>query len=225
MQAHAPAIDVRFPAPGRLRRLAVLTCVVAAAPALGAAVDIGKLGPTYPVTEQSFLSMIEERLRAKAESGEMTRLMERAATHARDTVAAPAPVAGLVACSRARTYYFDPSVVLSENIFDGSGHLLFPAGTRQNPLDVVALSRPLLFFDARDPRQQIQALRLLREHGMRIKLILTGGSYLSLMRQWRTPVFYDQQGLLSRRLGLKQVPALVSQQGQRLRIDEIEVTQ
>lgn len=43
------------------------------------------------------------------------------------------------------------------------------------------------------------------------------------MRQWRLPIYYDQQGLLTRRLGIKQVPALVSQDGLRLRIDEMEV--
>jgi conjugal transfer pilus assembly protein TraW len=41
------------------------------------------------------------------------------------------------------------------------------------------------------------------------------------MRAWRTPVYYDQQGVLTRRLGIQQVPALVSQEGLRLRIDEM----
>jgi conjugal transfer pilus assembly protein TraW len=40
----------------------------------------------------------------------------------------------------------------------------------------------------------------------------------------RLPVYFDQQGLLIRRLGITQVPALVSQEGLHLRIDELEVT-
>jgi conjugal transfer pilus assembly protein TraW len=43
------------------------------------------------------------------------------------------------------------------------------------------------------------------------------------MKAWRTPVYYDQQGTLSRRLGIRQVPAVVSQDGLRLRIDEVSV--
>ena len=43
------------------------------------------------------------------------------------------------------------------------------------------------------------------------------------MKAWRTPIYYDQQGLLTRRLGIRQVPALVSQEGRLLRIDEISV--
>ena len=37
----------------------------------------------------------------------------------------------------------------------------------------------------------------------------------------RVPVYYDQNGTLTRQLGIAQVPALVSQEGLRLRIDEL----
>jgi conjugal transfer pilus assembly protein TraW len=47
---------------------------------------------------------------------------------------------------------------------------------------------------------------------------------MDLMRIWQIPVYYDQAGLLTRRLGIVQVPALVSQEGPRLRIDELEVS-
>jgi conjugal transfer pilus assembly protein TraW len=66
-----------------------------------------------------------------------------------------------------------------------------------------------------------RARELLRFYEGRLKPILVGGSYLDLMKTWRTPVYYDQQGVLTRRLGIKQVPAIVSQEGQRLRIDEL----
>jgi conjugal transfer pilus assembly protein TraW len=101
--------------------------------------------------------------------------------------------------------------------------VLFPAGTRKNPLDVVSLSKQLLFFDARDKRQVARARELWAAARGHLKPILTGGSYLDLMKSWRVPVYYDQQGLLTRRLGISQVPALVSQEGVRLRIDELEV--
>ena len=98
-------------------------------------------------------------------------------------------------------------------------------GTKANPLDIVSLSRHLLFFDARDSRQVRRARELMTHYQGKVKPILTGGSYLDLMKSWRVPVYYDQQGMLTRRLGITQVPALVSQEGKRLRIDEMEVTQ
>jgi conjugal transfer pilus assembly protein TraW len=41
------------------------------------------------------------------------------------------------------------------------------------------------------------------------------------MRRWKQTVYYDQQGLLTARLGIRQVPARVTQDGRRLRIDEL----
>jgi conjugal transfer pilus assembly protein TraW len=90
-----------------------------------------------------------------------------------------------------------------------------------NPLDTVSLSKQLLFIDARDASQVGRAKTTLEERQGKVKLILTGGSYLDLMRRWKRPVFYDQQGQLTEKLGIRHVPALVSQEGKRLRIDEI----
>ena len=41
---------------------------------------------------------------------------------------------------------------------------MFAAGTRKNPLEVVSLSRHLLFFDARDRRQVTRAKELMARY-------------------------------------------------------------
>ena len=79
----------------------------------------------------------------------------------------------------------------------------------------------MVVIDARDPAQVGRAKRFLDERGGRLKVILTGGSYLDLMRRWKQPVFFDQQGSLAEKLGIRHVPALVSQEDRRLRIDEL----
>jgi conjugal transfer pilus assembly protein TraW len=90
-----------------------------------------------------------------------------------------------------------------------------------NPLDIVSLSRHLFFFDARDAGQLARAREVLERYQGKVKLILTGGSHLELARKWKQPIYYDQQGALTGKLRIRQVPALVSQEGRRLRIDEI----
>ena len=185
------------------------------------AVDLGVIGPTYGIAEPHLLADIERRLREKERSGELQRLMDEARTRGIDAVRQPTPVASVHVTDTPRTFYVDPSFTLDRNIVDGSGRLLFAAGTRKNPLEVVSLSKRLLFFDARDRRQVTRARELMSSYEGRVKPILTGGSYLDLMKSWRIPVYYDQQGVLTRRLGIRQVPALVSQEGQRLRIDEV----
>ncbi|WP_217482376.1 type-F conjugative transfer system protein TraW [Achromobacter ruhlandii] len=188
------------------------------------AMDLGVIGPTYEISEPHLLQMIEQRLREKERSGELGRLEAEARERGIATVKNPPPVTGLRPTETVRTFYFDPSFILDRNILGSQGELLFAAGTRKNPLEVVSLSRHLLFFDARDPRQVGRARQLITLYQGRVKPILVGGSYLDLMQSWRLPVYYDQQGLLTRRLGITQVPALVSQDGLRLRIDELAVS-
>ena len=207
-------------------------CIVSAPLVLGLmlgatgarAMDLGVIGPTYEISEPHLLQMIEQRLREKERSGELGRLEAQVRERGIATVKNPPPVTGLRATETVRTFYFDPSFTLDRNLLGPQGELLFAAGTRKNPLEVVSLSRHLLFFDARDPRQVGRARQLIALYQGRVKPILVGGAYLDLMQSWHLPVYYDQQGLLTRRLGITQVPALVSQDGLRLRIDELAVS-
>jgi conjugal transfer pilus assembly protein TraW len=206
-----------------VKGLVVVTCLSIAAFDGASASSLGVIGPTYQVTEPHLLEDIERRLRDKQRSGELDRLAVQARQRGEAAVRSPAPVEGLRTTEQPRTFHLDPSFTLDRNITDGRGRLLFAAGTRKNPLEVVSLSRHLLFFDGRDPRQVRHARELKSRYGGRVKPILTAGSYLELMKSWREPVYYDQEGGLTRRLGIRQVPALVSQDGLRLRVDELKL--
>ena len=188
------------------------------------AMELGPVGPTYEISEPHLLQMIEQRLREKERNGELKRLEEKALERGIATVRNPPPVAGLNPTETARTFYFDPGFTLDRNLLGAKGELLFAAGTRKNPLEVVSLSRHLLFFDASDMRQVSKARQLMAFYQGQVKPILVGGSYLELMKSWHLPIYYDQQGRLTRRLGITQVPALVSQEGLRLRIDELALS-
>lgn len=194
-------------------------CAVSAA----RAADLSPLGPVYPIHEPHLLQQIEQRLRAQQRSGALQLQQRAAAERARAQLQQPAPVAGVRTTQTPRRFHFDPSLTLDRPLLGARGEVLFAAGSRHNPLDIVTLSQPLLFFDARDARQVKQARALLDHHQGRLMPILTGGAYLALMQRWQTAVYFDQHGRLTRRLGITQVPALVSQDGARLRIDELQV--
>lgn len=183
--------------------------------------NLGAIGPTYSIAEKSLLEVIMSRLRAKEATGELRRLEQEARERAAAVVNSPKPVSGLRRAEAPRTFYFDPSFTLQTNVVDERGAVLFPAGTRKNPLDVVTLSKHLLFFDARDARQVERARELIDRYQGKVKPILVGGSYMDLMKRWKRQVFYDQDGTLVRKLGITAVPSIVSQEGQRLRIDEV----
>ena len=183
--------------------------------------SLGVIGPTYRIGEEHLLRMIESRLHAKEQSGELARIQGQIVERGRQAVLSPAPTQ-LATVTAPRTSYLDPAYVLDRNIVDVTGRLLFAAGTRANPLDIVSMGKRLLFFDGRDGRQVQLAERLAASNsGLPLKPVLIGGSYLELMRRWKVPVYYDQKGVLVKRLGIERVPALVSQEGRRLRIDEL----
>ena len=67
------------------------------------------------------------------------------------------------------------------------------------------------------------AKSLMKHYDGQLKAILVNGQPLEMSRQWKTQVYFDQGGSLVRKLGITRVPSLVSQEGKKLRIDELEV--
>jgi conjugal transfer pilus assembly protein TraW len=183
--------------------------------------DLGTMGQTYAIAEPHLLHYIEQTLRAKEKSGELANLEEQAKNRVIDSIRNPKPLAGLRPTETARTFYFDPSIKVEQNITDDKGNIIVPAGTTKNPLEVVSLSKHLLFFDGRDREQVRYARSLIDHYGGKVKPILVAGSNLELMKAWQRSVYFDQQGVLTTKFGITQVPALVSQEGLRLRIDEL----
>ena len=179
------------------------------------------LGPTYPIAEPDMLKEIERHLREKEKSGELAKLQEEAIRRSENSIRNPKPVAGLTRTRQARTYYFDPSIVANRRITTPDGKVIVEAGQKLNPLDQMSMTQWMIFFDARDADQVKKAEQLIQQAKGRAKPILVGGSYMDLQKKWGRQVYYDQQGVLTKKFGLQQVPAVVYQAGKRLRIDEL----
>jgi conjugal transfer pilus assembly protein TraW len=201
--------------------LALAPLAALAGAAVVRAEEMGTIGPTYAIEEPHLLKAIEQQLRAKEKSGELARLEDLAKRRIVEAIEHPIALPGITHTKTAHSFYFDPSMVVRENITDARGNILVPAGTRQNPLEIVSLSKHLLFFDGTDARQVEWARQLIARDEGKVKPILVAGSYLALMARWQLPVYFDQQGALTRKLGITHVPALVSQEGLQLRIDEL----
>ena len=211
------------PAPSRASQLATLFVVLALALAADIALGQQPAGPTYPIVEPDMLREIEALLKRKEATGELARIQKESIERSLRSIESPRPVEGLVRTARARTYLLDPSYTAASDITTPDGKQVVKAGTTINPLDYVAMPVVLLFFDARDPRQVARARALADHYKDRIKPIAVGGSWLELSRAWKRQVYFDQEGRLIGRFGIRQVPALVSQQGRSLRVDELEV--
>ena len=183
----------------------------------GLAKDLGIRGAAWPVAEPDLLIQIEARLGELEASGEMERMRREAVARARQRIEAPGRVAGVEAARVHRTRLFDPAITLDHDIRTVDGTLIAARGARVNPLDVQPLTRDLLFIDGARPVEVAWALR--REWPSRI--VLVAGRPLDLMRTHGRPFFFDQGGRLTRRLGLRATPSVVTAEGTMLRITEV----
>jgi conjugal transfer pilus assembly protein TraW len=185
--------------------------------------DLGVIGPVHPIRETHAIEYIKARLLEKQKNGELAKWEAESKARLSHLMLNPPPVPGLGKTASARTFYYDPTLTVAQNIVDHAGNILVPAGYRKNPLEVFTMSKYLLFFDGQDPKQVAFARQLIRHYDGRVKPILVAGSYMELMRDWKLQVYFDQLGTLSKRFGIQNVPALVSQEGLLLRIDELKV--
>ena len=180
-----------------------------------------KVGPIYPIGEPDMIEEIENKLKGMEKSGRLKEKIDEAIARSTKSAQYPRPVQGLGKSRKARTYYFDPSIVATSDIKDTTGKLVVAAGTRVNPLDYVGMSEWLIFFDGTDPGQVLAAEALAKKYEWMVKPIMTNGGPIDLMRKWKKRVYFDQGGNMVKKLGIENVPALVTQDGKRLRIDEI----
>lgn len=206
-----------------LRSAIALTVALGVAPAMNASAqekDVTRFGPTYEIVEPDMLEDILARMQEKQDSGEALRIQQEAADRAKARLLNPAPVEGITTARKKRVFTYDPTVVAHENILGPDGRILIPRGTRANPLEISDFGDPMFFFDARDPKQVKKAQALIKEYKGGIMPVLTGGSFVDLMKKWNRRVWYDQTGFITKKLGIRHVPALVTQEGNLLRIEE-----
>ncbi|WP_232487615.1 type-F conjugative transfer system protein TraW [Burkholderia ubonensis] len=182
---------------------------------------LGTVGPTYPIAEQSAVDQILAQLRKKDQTGELARLKQEAVRRSLSSARHPAPVDGIRTATTRSEQLIDPTVTYPEPVRTDDGRIVIPAGTRVNPLDIMPFTETLVFFDGRDPEQAAAVARLLARPNARVKPVLIAGSWLDLTKQFKTQVYFDQNGTLSHRFGISEVPALIRQQGKALSLSVV----
>jgi conjugal transfer pilus assembly protein TraW len=185
--------------------------------------DLGTIGPTYEITERDLIEVIKNKLSRMERTGELAKLHDDYKRRVIAGIEQPRSVPGIKPTETARTFYIDPTFTLDRNIQDEHGRIIYPAGTKVNPFDYDRMTKVLLFFDGSSKEQVEFAKRFMAESKLVVKPILVAGEPLKLMREWKREVFYDQGGALTRRFSITQAPAVVRQEGKRIRVDEIRM--
>lgn len=173
------------------------------------------IGPIHAIEEPNIIELAQ----ARAEAFDWKQAKVNALTRWKASEAATT----LPTATHDQVYWIDPSITVKKPIPAADGTLLVAAGTRINPLAYTTLSKRYVFFDARDDDQRRQVQQWIDADG-EVTLVAThsgGHAQKVALAKAFNQVVYPLNPLLINRFGLQAVPAIVSQDGDRLRVEVI----
>lgn len=198
--------------------LKVILCLILLSP-IAEAKDFGIHGHTYNIKEQDIVEYIKNKLQGI----NLAELEEKTKEQVKKQVNIPLPVEGISKASEDKIYYYDPTYILEEDIYDHEGRLIHPQGTTINPLEKAPFKNSLIFIDGDDEEQVQFALDTYKQKDKKAKIILINGSPIELQKKHKIWIYFDQAGILTSKFGITHVPAVVSQDKLRLKIEEVKL--
>lgn len=176
--------------------------------------DFGVHGATYPIEEEDLIEYIQNKIHSLDDQA-ISAIQTKVCGLYKDRFQRPKPIEWLARAAKHESHYFDPTIITKEDIKDEKGKVIILKGTCYNPLEHISLSQDLLFFDG----DQAEHIKWAKSFGSQTKWVLINGNPLELEEQEKRPIFFDQYGLLSKKLSIKAVPARITQEGKLLKIE------
>jgi conjugal transfer pilus assembly protein TraW len=209
-----------------MRAVVALSLTLFAGSAL--ATDLGTWGDLWPVAEPDMLSVIEQRLQSLQQSGEMDKKMTEFKDRVVRNSQRPPAVEGITRALRYERRWFDPSIRLDKDVSDHEGRVFARAGEVLNPLNVVPFNETLMFIDG-DDAEQVAWVARQKPATLIARIILVKGNIPETSEKLDSRIFFDQNGALTTRFAISEVPARVTAapSGLRLKVEVIppEMTQ
>lgn len=183
--------------------------------------DHGVVGQTFPIAEPDLLATIEAKLQRLQATGEIDRMNAAFAKRTEARVRRPKPVAGITPASEARTWAYDPTITIERDVQDQKGNYIARRGQTVNPLDFTAVSQALVFVDGDNDAEMAWATATYSD--LKAKIILVSGSPIDEMTQRQRRFYFDQEGRLTAKLGIRHTPAVAVQDGRVMKLSEIKL--
>jgi conjugal transfer pilus assembly protein TraW len=173
--------------------------------------------PTWSIAERDMKQVLSEAV-ARAD----WKAIKRRAEDATARKIHRGPQLPLPEAQQSHSFLVDATVQFPDDVTDPkTGTLYIRAGSTVNPLDKVKLPYTLLFFNGHSQEQVQWVQRYLLAHEDRpLKLLVTEGDVGPLGRLLHRPIYWANQ-LMYERFGVVAVPSLVTQEGNRFRVQEI----
>ncbi|MBB3694939.1 type-F conjugative transfer system protein TraW [Sphingomonas sp. BK580] len=183
--------------------------------------DHGVVGQTFPIAEPDLLATIEAKLQRLQAEGEIDRMNAAFAKRTEARVRRPKPVAGITPASEARTWAYDPTITIERDVQDQKGNYIARRGQTVNPLDFTAVTQALVFIDGDNDAEMAWATANYSD--LKAKIILVNGSPIDEMTQRQRRFYFDQEGRLTGKLGIRHTPAVAIQDGRVMKLSEIKL--
>ena len=212
----------------KLLTIAIAIGILGVLPFSAHAITVGVFGHVFSIKEQDFLVFIHQKIEQMQQDGRLAQAKADFVKRVEAHTLRPTPVAGITTTDHPRTWRIDPSFVLTRNIVNSTGHILYHKGMRINPLNpvlagkyhVLLFNETLIFINADDPKQ-IRWLRHTLDHYQQVKIILVNGNIKQASKALFSRVYFDQKGVLCHHFGITHVPSILTRSGDRLKIQEI----
>lgn len=201
--------------------LRLLVALTACCSFFAQAEDLGRIGNGFPIAERDLREVFMAKAQAKVDDGSWKKTMEQQAEKMKAYAARPIGK-NLPRAIHYSVRYFDPTIVLDRDVSDAEGNILYPKGTRVNPLDYRDYPRTLCFFNG-DDKAQVEWASQYCFDPIKARAILTNGPVLDLSNKFAVRMFFDQYGKLVTHFGIKAVPSVVRQTGKVFAIEEFGV--
>lgn len=176
--------------------------------------DLGVFGETFEIAEEDFLQHMMSKLQKMNLTGELKIAQNQIQEKIRRNIAHPKAVQGITKTEKEREFKFDPTITVTQDLADHNGKIFARAGEQFNPLDHVKMT-PMLFIVGNNNKHVSWALKKIEDRKIFrhdfAKIVLVKGSPLDLQEKLDRPIYFDQQGFLTKKLGIEHVPAIVFQ--------------
>ncbi|MRT06048.1 type-F conjugative transfer system protein TraW [Ewingella americana] len=187
--------------------------------------DLGTWGDLWPVDEPDMLTVIENRLQALQQSGEMDQKIAEFNERVVRNSQRPTAVEGIKRAIRYERRWFDPSVRVDKDLSDGRGNVFAKAGQVFNPLELISFNQTLFFIDGDDP-SQIAWVKRQQPDTLISRIILVRGNIPQTSAKLDSRIYFDQNGVMTTRFAINAVPARITAapSGLRLQVEIIPPT-
>ena len=204
----------------KLKTLALCLALLAPGEAT-LAKDFGTHGPVWEIAEPNLLEVIQARLSAMEDSGELDAMRQEMQDTTRAYVNRPRPVPGLLPAEEEHVYEVDLSITLDRDLMDHRGAVFARAGTRINPLEYSHFNQRIVIFDGDVPEQV--AFALSEGNELDTLLVLTNGAPLELMRAHGRRFYFDQDGQITSRFQITRLPSVITRGDRVMLVEEVPV--